>query len=128
MHDTPLHTLPVPPENKHDPPMTRSELENKFKRDDAEARRLALSALTEHEHGRRFLWWLFQIGKALNNQPFSPDPYVTAFGCGEQNVGNAILSELTIAAPKGLTRLMEENAEIEHFRQEELNSIKEYDS
>lgn len=34
--------------------------------------------------------------------PFSPDPYITAFECGKQNVGLWLMSELETAKP-GLT-------------------------
>lgn len=104
--------------------MKRSALQNKFAREDREARLEFLKAAMQHEAGRTFLWWLLQIGK-FGSQPFAQNALTMSFGCGEMNVGCQILAELVEAVPSGLPTLMTEQAEIARTRREKLASAKE---
>lgn len=65
-------------------------------------------ALGETAPGRTFLWWLLEIGK-IGQQPFALDPHVTAFNCGELNVGQQISAQFQHADPKGYLELLKEN-------------------
>jgi hypothetical protein len=67
---------------------------------------LARALLTRD--GRRFLWWLLQIGQ-VGQQPFSTNDRVTAFNCGELNVGNKVLARITAVAPEGYVQMQQEN-------------------
>lgn len=60
--------------------------------------------------GRRFLWWLLQIGK-VNTQPFATNALLMGFNSGELNVGNQILARITEVAPDGYLLMMKENAD-----------------
>lgn len=57
--------------------------------------------------GREFLWELLTISK-WNTQPFSTDPQITAFNCGELNIGNQIIGLIIAADEAGLITLMKE--------------------
>lgn len=62
-------------------------------------------ALTGTIEGQDFLWWLLRIGK-VGLQPFAVDPAVTAFACGELNVGQQILARLIEVNPEGYLRIL----------------------
>lgn len=68
----------------------------------------AVAKCLKGKEGRRFLWWLLQIGK-VNQQPFTMDARTTAFNCGELNVGNQILARITQVQPAGYLQMQEEN-------------------
>lgn len=57
--------------------------------------------------GREFIWWLLQIGK-FGTQPFATDPNLTAFGCGELNIGQQIFAAVIEADPAGFLRMQQE--------------------
>ena len=76
--------------------------------EDEQERLSVIQALMQHAGGRRFLWWLLQVGKAINNQPFASNALVMSFGCGEQQVGNQILAEIINADADGFADLMKE--------------------
>lgn len=60
--------------------------------------------------GRRFLWWLLQVGK-INIQPFTANALSTSFACGEMNVGQRILDRIISVDPAGYARMMTEQAD-----------------
>lgn len=41
---------------------------------------------------------------------WNPDPYATAFNCGQQNVGLRLLAELMAAVPNEYIQMMKENS------------------
>lgn len=79
----------------------------------------AINALLQHQHGRRLLWWLLEIGK-VGQQPFSIDASRTAFACGELNVGQRILDRVISVSPEGYIKMMEEMADERKQRDAEL--------
>lgn len=70
----------------------------------------ALSALLAKREGREFVWWLLEIGRVAQ-QPFTVDPYRTAFLCGELNVGQQILARLLEKFPEGYLEILQEKNE-----------------
>jgi hypothetical protein len=74
-------------------------------------RQFAIRELLKTPQGRELLWWLLEIGK-YGTSPFTPDPQVTAFNCGEQNVGNRILAEIVETEPAGFVQLMQERQNV----------------
>ncbi len=64
----------------------------------------AFMQLLDNPEGQQFVWWLLQIGR-VGNQPFTSDPAITAFNCGELNVGNQILARLISVSPQGYVNL-----------------------
>lgn len=61
--------------------------------------------------GRAFIWWTLEIA-GIGAQPFAPGHQdLTAFHCGELNVGQQILARLTEIAPEGYLTMMKENAD-----------------
>jgi hypothetical protein len=83
------------------------DLRKEYSDADSEARKLVLTALLAHKEGRRFIWWLLQIGKAIGAQPYSQgDPHQTSFSCGEMQVGNKILAELIHADGEAYLKMM----------------------
>jgi hypothetical protein len=95
------------------------------KADDAELDS-AVNALLGARNGRRFLWWLLSIGK-VGGQPFSPDAAVTAFACGELNVGNQIQARLMMTNPEGYTLMQQEMLNERRDRDRELNAASDLD-
>lgn len=59
--------------------------------------------------GRKMLWWLLSVSKAVAVNPFSGDPYHTAFNCGEQNVGQQVLARIIEVNPEGFLAMQKEN-------------------
>lgn len=100
--------------------MKRSDLEHKFIADDRKERLAVVSALMGHRGGRKFLWWLLQVGKAVGHNPFTNNALTTSFGCGEMQVGQQILAELIEADPELFPTLMKENFNEQSARTEQL--------
>lgn len=96
-------------------------LKEGWSRGDNEEIDLAINALTQHRHGRRALWWLLQIGQ-VGTQPFNPDPQLTAFNCGQLNVGQQILDRLIHVSPDGYIAMMKENADEQSERDNALTN------
>lgn len=70
--------------------------------------------------GRKFLWWLLEIGK-IGNQPYAGNALNTAFACGELNVGQRILDRIISVSPEGYLIMMKENADERKERDAELD-------
>lgn len=68
----------------------------------------AIAQLATSTDGRRFLWWLLQVGK-VGTQPFAANALNMSFNCGELNVGNAILSRITSVDAAVYVRMQQEN-------------------
>lgn len=72
-------------------------------------KRAAVESLLKHPHGRTYLAWLLEIGHAdPGTQPFSTDPMVMGFNCGEMNVGNQVLAHILEVSPEGYVTLLKE--------------------
>lgn len=95
-------------------------LQERFEREDTLARADALRALVSQPYGRKYLWWLLQIGKVGMQPMTSADPALTAFNCGALNVGQQILAHLTEIAPEGYLQMMKENSDERSRRNTEL--------
>lgn len=67
----------------------------------------AISALLKRKDGRRFLWWLLQIGQ-INLQPFTNNALSTAFNCGKLDVGNQILARIMEVDPSSFVTMQQE--------------------
>jgi hypothetical protein len=66
-----------------------------------------IADLLNRPDGRSFIWWLLTIGK-FSTQPFAADPNITAFSCGELNVGQQIFAAVIEADPAGFLRMQQE--------------------
>lgn len=97
-------------------------LQERFQNEDELARADALRALVGTAYGRKYLWWLLQIGKVGMQPMTSADPTLTAFNCGALNVGQQILAHLTEISPDGYLQMMKENADERSRRNTELNA------
>lgn len=107
--------------------MKRSELVERLKKQEAAARQTALRHLVGDENGRIFLWWLLQESKAIQYQPFSVDPHLTAFNCGQMDVGARILAEIVGVSPTTLPELMTLMLIREKDQQAALSQLSEND-
>ena len=74
----------------------------------------------ETRAGRRMLWWALGISRAIGNSPFAIDPHVTAFNCGEQNVGNQLLSRIMEVNPDGFLVMQKE--QLNEYRERQARS------
>lgn len=70
-------------------------------------RDLFLREVLARPDGREFIWWLLQIGK-FGTQPFAKESNLTAFSCGELNVGQQIFAAVIEADPAGFLRMQQE--------------------
>ncbi len=73
-----------------------------------------VTAIMDITAGRLWLYELLAFCKMYTPafSPVNPDPCVTAFACGMQNVGLRVLAEIQAAAPKQyLTMIAEAKAE-----------------
>ncbi len=66
-----------------------------------------VSALLTHREGRKYLWWLLEIGR-IGQQPFTSNALTTSFNCGELNVGQQILSRIIEVNPAGYVQMQKE--------------------
>lgn len=103
--------------------MNENTLKRRWAREDEEAIREALIALQQHRQGRKFLWWLLQIG-GVGQQPYANNALQTAFNCGTLNVGNQILEAVAAATPDGYIKMMKENADERATRDAELGAAR----
>ena len=87
----------------------------------------AIAALFSDGGGRKFLWWLLELGK-VGGQPFTGGAETTAFNCGELNVGNQILARLIEVSPEGYITSMKENANATRDRDTELGAASDIDA
>jgi hypothetical protein len=79
----------------------------------------ALRSLVRTYEGRRYVWWLLEVGK-VGQQPFNTDPYATAFNSGQLNVGQQILAHLTEVAPEAYLQMIQENIDANRTRSKQL--------
>lgn len=81
----------------------------------AEDKRLedeGLKALVQTRQGRKYMWRLLRISKAIGVNPYRQNSEDTAFNCGIQNVGQSILAHLMEVAPDAyITMIKEQNDE-----------------
>lgn len=75
---------------------------------DKEMRDSAVSSLLQHKNGRKYLWWLMQIG-GIGAQPYRRNALDTAFNCGTLDVGQQILAHVTEVDPAGFVQMQKEN-------------------
>lgn len=79
----------------------------------------AVSKAIEDAEGRKFLWWLLEIGR-VGLQPYANNALNTAFNCGEMNVGQRILDRIISVSPEGYLRMMQENSDERKERDAEI--------
>lgn len=71
----------------------------------------AVAHLLSTGAGRRYVYWLLEITKAIGVNPFSVEPAITAFHCGEQNIGQQVMAHvIEVDADKFLLMLKEQEA------------------
>lgn len=88
--------------------MDAQELQLRFAEEEREALKRAVAALMLHKDTRKLLAWLLTEGKALGNQPFAGDALLTAFNCGEMQMGHRVLELILETNPSALTSLLME--------------------
>jgi len=93
---------------------TPKELADAFAKEDDRALAAAVKLLLSQPHGRKYLWRLLEWGK-VGAQPFNLDPNLTAFACGELNVGQQILSHMLSIDPMSYGTMQKEQVD-EHTR------------
>ena len=79
----------------------------------------AVASLLQHPNGRRYLYWLLDITGAIGISPFTKDSLLTAFNCGEQNVGLQIMAHVIEVSPEGFTSMLTERAQERQEQPEE---------
>ena len=73
----------------------------------------ATRALLQSADGRRFIWWLLEITQ-YGQSPFTGNALTTAFACGEQNISQQLLAQLTSVDPEGFLNLLKERNDDRH--------------
>lgn len=94
---------------------SQEELMARYAREDDEAVDSAVKHLLSISNGRKYLWRLLELGK-VGAQPFNNDPHITAFNCGELNVGQQILNHMLMVDPKSYGMLQEEKVNEHRIR------------
>ena len=79
-----------------------------YARLDQSIRDEALKALLQFPAGRKYLWWLLEIG-GIGKQPYSRNALDTAFNCGTLDVGQQILAHITEVDPAGFVQMQKES-------------------
>lgn len=68
-----------------------------------------LKWLMADKHGRRFVWRVLEKSRVFANA-FAGDAALTAFRCGEQNIGQWLLAELHLFCPEKYQAMVRENS------------------
>lgn len=100
--------------------MNEESLKRRWQREDEDRIDSAVSKALADDEGRKFLWWLLEIGR-IGMQPYTGNALNTAFGCGELNVGQRILDRIISVSPEGYVNMMKENNNERKSRDAELN-------
>jgi len=100
--------------------MTEDSLKRRWQKEDEFKIDSAVSKAIVDAEGRRFLWWLLEIGK-IGHQPYAGNALNTAFACGELNVGQRILDRIISVSPDGYLTMMKENEDERRARDAELD-------
>lgn len=88
--------------------MNVEKLKQSWQQEDSRKIDSAVSKMIADGEGRKFLWWLLEIGR-VGTQPYSNNALNTAFSCGELNVGQKILDRIISVSPEGYVSMMQEN-------------------
>lgn len=80
----------------------------RYARQDKRLRDAAVEALLQNEAGRKYLWWLLEVGW-VGQQPFAQNALVTSFNCGQLNVGQQILNHILEVNPAGYVQMQKES-------------------
>lgn len=67
-----------------------------------------VEAAMVHEQGRAWFYDVLLYCHVFKNS-FDPDPYTTAFRCGEHNIGLRILDDIQTASPDNYLKMVTEN-------------------
>lgn len=103
--------------------MNEEKLKRRWLKEDQQRIDSAVSQAIETEQGRKFLWWLLEIGR-IGTQPYSGNALNTAFACGELNVGQRILDRIISVSPDGYVRMMKENESETRERDAQLDQLR----
>lgn len=104
--------------------MNEEKLKQRWLKEDEHRIDSAVSKAIADSEGRKFLWWLLEIGR-IGSQPYSNNALNTAFGCGELNVGQRILDRIISVSPEGYLLMMQENND-ERKERDKLLGIETY--
>lgn len=99
--------------------MNEEKLKRRWLKEDEFKIDSAVSKFVEDAEGRKFLWWLLEIGR-IGCQPYTGNALNTAFSCGELNVGQRILDRIISVSPEGYLKMMKENENERKQRDKEL--------
>lgn len=100
--------------------MNEEKLKLRWQKEDNLAIESAVSKMVADSEGRKFLWWLLEIGR-IGMQPFAGNALATAFACGELNVGQRILDRIISVSPEGYLTMMKENNDERKERDAQLD-------
>lgn len=70
-------------------------------------RKAAMRTIMNTPHGRAYIYDLLAECHIYHN-PFAKDPLVTAFQCGEMNVGQKMQALMVLACPELYSKMIEE--------------------
>lgn len=90
--------------------MNSEKLKERWQKEDQQKIDSAVSKAVVDIDGRKFLWWLLEIGR-IGLQPYANNALNTAFNCGEMNVGQRILDRIISVSPEGYLQMMKENSD-----------------
>ena len=97
-------------------------LQNRHTRQDEDSWKNGISHTVTSFEGRRFLW-LFLAEMGAFHNPFSPDPYTTAYASGRQSAGQRLLEKLIAVSPETYVKMMEENQDVRTNRSQQYRAL-----
>lgn len=100
--------------------MNEEKLKRRWQREDEGQINSAVSKALHDAEGRKFLWWLLQIGR-VGTQPYSGNALNTAFACGELNIGQQILDRIISNFPEDYVVMMKERNDEFNERNKQLD-------
>jgi hypothetical protein len=100
--------------------MNKEKLKRRWQKEDELRIDSAVSKAIADAEGRKFLWWLLEIGR-IGGQPYTTNALNTAFNCGELNVGQRILDRIISVSAEGYVLMMKENEREVNERDKQLS-------
>lgn len=94
---------------------------SKWQKQDRAEQDAGLQLLLSDPNGRKFLFWYLSACHLYRN-PFSADPQLTAFACGELNAGQTLLARITEVNADAYLLMLKENQDVERTRAEQTGN------
>lgn len=99
--------------------ITKDHLKDKWAEQDRLEIEEEYRSLLSSPRGRKFLYYLLGLTNFMRN-PFTGNALTTSFNCGEMNVGQHLMADITSVDPIGWSRMQQEANDEYRTREHQL--------